>query len=76
MNMVCEKQFKDLPNEINQYFYFIKMTNVNQYPFPDYDFLKKIFKSLMQKTTNLHEKDIQYEWVQVSLIIRLIKFWT
>jgi hypothetical protein len=38
------------------------MTNIQQYPFPDYDFLKKIFRGLLSRL-GLSEKDYHYEWV-------------
>lgn len=47
LRMIPEKFCKDLPLEILQYFQYIRMTNISQFPLSDYDFLKKMFRSLM-----------------------------
>ncbi|CAD8100222.1 unnamed protein product [Paramecium sonneborni] len=63
LRMIPEKYCKDMPIEILQYFQFIRMTNVQQYPLGDYEFLKKLFRNLLQQL-NVNEKDFQYDWIK------------
>ncbi|CAD8107703.1 unnamed protein product [Paramecium primaurelia] len=67
LRMIPEKYCKDMPIEILQYFQFIRMTNVQQYPLGDYEFLKKLFRNLLQQL-NINEKDFQYDWVIIQII--------
>ncbi|CAD8161729.1 unnamed protein product [Paramecium octaurelia] len=63
LRMIPEKYCKDMPIEILQYFQFIRMTTVQQYPLGDYEFLKKLFRNLLQQL-NVNEKDFQYDWIK------------
>lgn len=64
VKLIPEKHFKDIPLEVLTYFQYIKMTNVTQFPFPDYEFLKKLFKQILQRL-GVQEKDFYFDWVGV-----------
>ncbi|CAD8171502.1 unnamed protein product [Paramecium octaurelia] len=63
LRMIPEKFCKDMPIEFLQYFQFVRLTNVQQYPLSDYEFLKKLFKNILQQL-NINEKDFQYDWLK------------
>ncbi|CAK88972.1 unnamed protein product (macronuclear) [Paramecium tetraurelia] len=63
LRMIPEKFCKDMPIEFLQYFQFVRLTNVQQYPLSDYEFLKKLFRNIFQQL-NINEKEFQYDWVQ------------
>lgn len=62
LRMIPEKFCKDLPLEILQYFQYVRNSNVGQYPLTDYEFLKKMFRSVLVQL-NVTEKEFQYDWV-------------
>ncbi|CAD8088486.1 unnamed protein product [Paramecium primaurelia] len=63
LRMIPEKFCKDMPIEFLQYFQFVRLTNVQQYPLSDYEFLKKFFRSILQQL-NINEKEFQYDWLK------------
>ncbi|CAD8078536.1 unnamed protein product [Paramecium primaurelia] len=63
LRMIPEKFCKDMPIEFLQYFQFIRLTNVQQYPLSDYEFLKKLFRNIFQQL-NINEKEFQYDWLK------------
>ncbi|CAK59270.1 unnamed protein product (macronuclear) [Paramecium tetraurelia] len=63
MNLIIEKAFPSLPKEIIQFYYHVKLSNIDQYKVINYDELKAYFYKMMQKnnnTTNLKS----YPWNQ------------
>jgi len=62
LKLIPEQYFKDVPEEFCLYLNYVRNSNHVDYPYNDYEFLKKIFKGLLKKL-NVDEKEINYEWV-------------
>lgn len=67
LKLIPESYFSDIPIEFCLYLNYVRNSNTVDYPFADYEFLKKLFRSILKKV-NCEEKDISYEWVILLII--------
>ncbi|CAD8119495.1 unnamed protein product [Paramecium sonneborni] len=63
MNLIIEKAFPSLPKEIIQFYYHVKLSNIDQYKVINYDEFKTYFYKMMQKNNNTINLK-QYPWNQ------------
>lgn len=64
LDFLIERYIEVIPAEIVQFFTCIRMTNINDFPMPDYDIFKKLFRTLMAKNGS-SEKTFVFPWVKI-----------
>ena len=47
MNLILEKAFPNMPKEIIQFYYHVKLSNIEQYKVINYDELKVYFYKIL-----------------------------
>ena len=66
MEFIPENLSNMIPIEFIQFFNYIRMSNMKDYPMTDYDHFKKLFRSLMSRN-GYPDKTYTYPWVKLLL---------